>query len=232
MQPNLHLGNPKEREEVVRAEVTLSLLHLGDTPTPASSPAMPDWEYGSSTLAQEVTATSWTPPSGPEIASLAMPNLRVPKSRIPVKSFHFAPEAASSSTPRTKSTNAPDRSSRRSDKQHRDKRTRIRAPRDVVRMEDRLGYLLQPPLESLLADELLELPFTPFDYQLDGIAFLFPRHHAVLADEMGLGKTMQAATTIRLLVRSGQAVKSCLSAPNHSSPTGNGSLPCGHLSYL
>ncbi|MGI9455272.1 MAG: SNF2-related protein, partial [Aeoliella sp.] len=92
-------------------------------------------------------------------------------------------------------------------------RTRIRAPRDVVRLEDRLNYLLQPPLESLLSDALLELPFAPFDYQLDGIAFLFPRHHAVLADEMGLGKTMQAATTLRLLVRSEQARRVLIVCP-------------------
>jgi SNF2 family DNA or RNA helicase len=92
-------------------------------------------------------------------------------------------------------------------------RTRIRAPRDVVRLEDRLNYLLQPPLESLLSDALLELPFEPFDYQLDGIAFLFPRHHAVLADEMGLGKTMQAATTLRLLVRSEQARRVLIVCP-------------------
>lgn len=93
------------------------------------------------------------------------------------------------------------------------KRTRVRPPRDVVRLADRLGYLLQPPLETLLADELVELPFTPFDYQLDGIAFLFPRHHAVLADEMGLGKTMQAVTTTRLLVRSQQTRQVLLVCP-------------------
>jgi len=32
----------------------------------------------------------------------------------------------------------------------------------------------------------------PFPYQLEGIAFLMPRHAALLADEMGLGKTVQA----------------------------------------
>jgi SNF2 family DNA or RNA helicase len=37
------------------------------------------------------------------------------------------------------------------------------------------------------------------------MAFLMPRHGAVLADEMGLGKSMQAISSIRLLVRSGQA---------------------------
>ena len=43
-----------------------------------------------------------------------------------------------------------------------------------------------------------------FPYQLDGIAFLFPRYAGILADEMGLGKTMQAISTIRLLLCSGE----------------------------
>ncbi|MEN1682028.1 MAG: DEAD/DEAH box helicase [Planctomycetota bacterium] len=92
-------------------------------------------------------------------------------------------------------------------------RTRIRPPRDVVRLEDRLQYLLQPPLETLLAARSLRFPFSPFPYQLDGVAFLYPRRHAVLADEMGLGKTMQAVTSIRLLVHSGQARRVLLVCP-------------------
>jgi SNF2 family DNA or RNA helicase len=71
----------------------------------------------------------------------------------------------------------------------------------VVKLEDRLHYLLQPPLEVLLAADALHFPHAPFPFQLDGVAFLFARREAVLADEMGLGKTMQAITTIRLLVR-------------------------------
>src|SRR5439155_18905605 len=82
--------------------------------------------------------------------------------------------------------------------------TRIRPPRDVVKLEDRLRLLLQPPLETLLAARSLRFPIQPFGFQLDGVAFLYPRHHAVLADEMGLGKTMQAITAIRLLVHHGQ----------------------------
>jgi len=82
--------------------------------------------------------------------------------------------------------------------------TRIRPPGDVIKLEDRLHYLLQPSLEALLAERSLEFPFPPFPYQLEGIAFLYPRHAAILADEMGLGKTMQAITAIRLLIRSGE----------------------------
>jgi SNF2 family DNA or RNA helicase len=91
--------------------------------------------------------------------------------------------------------------------------TRVRPPRDVVKLEDRLRLLLQPPLESLLAAGSLRFPFTPFSYQLDGIAFLYPRHEAVLADEMGLGKTMQAITAVRLLVHQRQARRVLLICP-------------------
>ncbi|MGD0898535.1 MAG: DEAD/DEAH box helicase [Thermoguttaceae bacterium] len=78
--------------------------------------------------------------------------------------------------------------------------TRIRPPQDVIKLEDRLHYLLQPPLETLLLGGSLVMPLRPFPFQFDGIAFLYPRHAAILADEMGLGKTMQAITTIRLLM--------------------------------
>ncbi len=93
------------------------------------------------------------------------------------------------------------------------RRTRVAPPREVVRLEDRLAYLLQPPLEALLSAEALALPFEPFDYQFDGVAFLFPRKHAVLADEMGLGKTMQSITAIRLLAHSGQVRRVLLVCP-------------------
>lgn len=84
------------------------------------------------------------------------------------------------------------------------KRTRIKPPGDIVKLEDRLYFLLQPPLETLLAGSQLDFPFQPFPYQYEGIAFLFPRETAILADEMGLGKTMQAISAVRMLLRSGQ----------------------------
>ena len=85
------------------------------------------------------------------------------------------------------------------------RRTRITPPRDVVKLSERLYYLLQPDLETMLHAGRLEFPRPPFPFQLDGMAFLMPRHAAVLADEMGLGKSMQAISSIRLLVRSGEA---------------------------
>ncbi len=91
--------------------------------------------------------------------------------------------------------------------------TRITAPRELVKLDDRLLYVLQPSLESLLGAESLALPFQPFPYQLSGIAFLFPRYAAVLADEMGLGKTMQAITCVRLLLYAGQLRRVLLVCP-------------------
>lgn len=81
--------------------------------------------------------------------------------------------------------------------------TRVKPPGDVIKLEDRLRYVLQPSLETLFSSRSLAFPFQPFPYQLEGIAFLYPRHAATLADEMGLGKTMQAITAVRLLLHSG-----------------------------
>lgn len=92
-------------------------------------------------------------------------------------------------------------------------RTRVRPPRDIVKLEDRLRYLLEPPLESILETEGLSFAYPPFPYQLDGIAFLAPRHEAVLADEMGLGKTMQAVSAIRLLIHQQQLRRVLLICP-------------------
>lgn len=83
-------------------------------------------------------------------------------------------------------------------------RHRLAPPGDVVKLEDRLYYLLQPPLEAWMAGQAIELPQPPFPYQYEGIAFLYPRMAAILADEMGLGKTMQAIVALRLLLRAAE----------------------------
>ena len=93
------------------------------------------------------------------------------------------------------------------------KHARIKPPNDIVKLQDRLYYLLQPPLDLLLNSGQLNFPFEPFPYQLDGIAFLFPRYACVLADEMGLGKTMQAISTIRMLLCSGELRQVLLVCP-------------------
>ena len=91
--------------------------------------------------------------------------------------------------------------------------TRIKPPSDIIKLGDRLEYLLQPPLQTLLSERSMTFPFHPFPYQFEGVAFLYPRHAAVLADEMGLGKTMQAITTIRLLLRCGEVRSVLLICP-------------------
>src|SRR5258707_3750447 len=55
----------------------------------------------------------------------------------------------------------------------------------------------------------MTVPFKPFPYQLEGIAFLMPRHAALLADEMGLGKTVQTILALRLMFHSG-IISRCL----------------------
>ena len=91
--------------------------------------------------------------------------------------------------------------------------TRIQPPCDVVKLKDRLDYILQPSLESLMAERSLKFPFEPFPYQFEGVAFLYPRHAAILADEMGLGKTMQTITAVRLLLRRGEVRRILLVCP-------------------
>jgi SNF2 family DNA or RNA helicase len=83
------------------------------------------------------------------------------------------------------------------------KRTRLRPPADAVLLKERLLYLLQPPLENFFGERQLHLPFEPYPYQKEGIAFLMPRYAALLADEMGLGKTMQTIVALRLLFHGG-----------------------------
>lgn len=93
------------------------------------------------------------------------------------------------------------------------KTTRLKPPDDALSLEDRLFYVLQPPLESWLAGQELIMPFEPFSYQYEGIAWLFEHKSGLLADEMGLGKTMQTITAIRLLLRSGQARRVLIVCP-------------------
>ena len=81
--------------------------------------------------------------------------------------------------------------------------TRLRPPRETVQFKDRLLYLLQPPLEGIFSGREVRLPFQPYPYQVQGIAFLMPRHAALLADEMGLGKTVQVILSLRLLFHAG-----------------------------
>jgi len=93
------------------------------------------------------------------------------------------------------------------------KPTRQKPPAELVMVKERLLTLLQPPLENLFAGKKIELPFKPFPYQMEGIAFLMPRYGALLADEMGLGKTMQAIVSLRLLLHSGDLRRALVVCP-------------------
>jgi len=139
-------------------------------------------------------------------------------SRAKPRTFSFAfPEAATapvspSLRPSVAASPCPSRVSRASADAARSP-TRITPPRDVIKLQDRLYYVLQPPLETLLAQEDLHFPFEPFPYQYQGVAFLYPRYSAILADEMGLGKTMQSITALRMLLRSGELQSVLLVCP-------------------
>lgn len=93
------------------------------------------------------------------------------------------------------------------------KPTRQKPPSDVVLLKERLLTVLQPPLENLFAGKKVELPFKPFPYQMEGIAFMMPRHGALLADEMGLGKTMQTILSLRLLLHSSEVRRALIVCP-------------------
>ncbi len=95
----------------------------------------------------------------------------------------------------------------------RPKSTRIKPPANALSIEDRLFYLLQPPLESWLRGQELIMPFEPFPYQYEGIAWIFSQDAALLADEMGLGKTMQTITALRLLLRAGKVRRVLMVCP-------------------
>jgi len=176
---------PEFREHATeRSPLTLELLPGGSWKTDLSGPPRVMIEQIDFSLA------------APRIVTIP-----IAKPRVRCASYSFAPQAASvvlaienrstaaavaaASAARRPTTGKP--------------AARIKPPHDVVKLKDRLFYLLQPSIEFLLKSESLEMPSEPFTYQLEGIGFLYPRHAAVLADEMGLGKTMQAITAIRLL---------------------------------
>ncbi len=141
--------------------------------------------------------------------------------RLPIRCIGLTLPDGAEFLPSAPPAQRPDRSRTRPDRHcsgekqqaSRPKRTRVKPPPGAVSLQDRLFYLLQPPLETWLAGQELIMPFEPFPYQYEGIAWLFARHSALLADEMGLGKTMQTITGIRLLLRAGQVRRVLLICP-------------------
>ncbi|MGO8753313.1 MAG: DEAD/DEAH box helicase [Thermoguttaceae bacterium] len=169
--------------------------------TMATVPLATGWNRGLSRPLEIATRTLDLAVLPPKVVSLA-----IRRQIVPTRSFLFdaAAEApgwlAPKGGPALESTPVSGTPSRAPPS----KVTRLKPPGDVIKLEDRLQYVLQPSLEAVVESRSLSFPFRPFPYQLEGIAFLFPRHAAILADEMGLGKTMQAITAVRLLLHSGE----------------------------
>jgi len=155
-----------------------------------------------------------------DVHASAPPVISVPIKRQPVRtrSFFFAdplvPTERGGQAPQPSASDASTAGSQPS-ASHQASRTctRVKPPSDVIKLEDRLRYVLQPSLESLLDSRSLTFPFPPFPYQWEGVAFLYPHQTAILADEMGLGKTMQAITAVRLLLHAGEVRKVLLVCP-------------------
>jgi SNF2 family DNA or RNA helicase len=143
------------------------------------------WVRGLSKLALDVTTDGWRFPMPPE----TMP----PRLDTPPKP-RLAPPPPEPD-PKT------------------DKTVRVRPPRDAVQLKERLLYLLQPPLKNIFSGRQITVPCQPYPYQLEGIAFLMPRHHALLADEMGLGKTAQTILSLRLMFHTGMIRNALLVCP-------------------
>ena len=160
----------------------------------------------------EFDIVSNSPPQPSKVRVVSVPI--TPKVRVDSRSWFFYAPPDETGVPRQPNSeiiphengDAVDEASHEKEllKEDPEKLTRIKVPRDAIKIEDRLSYILQPPIESILNLPTLEMPFAPFPYQRQGIAFLYSAHFAILADEMGLGKTMQAITTIRLLLRTGE----------------------------
>jgi SNF2 family DNA or RNA helicase len=145
-------------------------------------------------------------------AKVSVASIPLRSRAIPVRTFRFGAPLVAQAKPAAEKSSAPAEPLVFAKPPALDRKS-MAPPKDVIKLEDRLFFLLQPPLEIVFAADKLALPFDPFPYQFDGIAFLFPRHAAILADEMGLGKTMQSICAIRLLIRSGQASRVLLICP-------------------
>jgi SNF2 family DNA or RNA helicase len=141
------------------------------------------WVRSLGKLTLEVTTEGWRFPTPPDIEPRAA-----------------RPTGAEPEPPRNPAENPP-------------RRFALRVPAETVLIKERLLYILQPPLENLFVGRQAQLPFQPYPYQLEGVAFLMPRHNALLADEMGLGKTMQAILAMRLLFQAGLARRALLVCP-------------------
>jgi SNF2 family DNA or RNA helicase len=134
-----------------------------------------------------VTTEGWKFPLPPGEATLPPPRL---------------PQAVTVDTPPTVAENP-----------RRPWKARVQPTPDTILFKDRLLYLLQPPIEQMFVGKQMSVPFPPYPYQLEGVAFLMPRYAALLADEMGLGKTIMTILALRLLLQAGLVRRALLVCP-------------------
>ncbi len=102
-----------------------------------------------------------------------------------------------------------------------DRLPKPQSPPDFVQqdLQERVRWILTPPINELLSDPQLCLPHAPYRYQLLGIKWLHDRDGGLLADEMGLGKTMQAILAARLLWREHEIERVLVICPKVLIPT-------------
>ncbi len=208
-----------EPTELVPEDLRDHLIRVAQGELSVPSPAVRSWDVN---VPVSIFATGWaallnrspkiqvkrvvTEQPKPGVASV-----RLRRQPVKIQSFTFPESPAWQASPPRQAQEDEKKEGREpaTGKAH----TRIAPPGDVIKLQDRLYYVLQPSLESLVASNSLHFPFEPFPYQLEGIAFLYPRFSAILADEMGLGKTMQAISTIRLLLCAGELQRVLLVCP-------------------
>ena len=147
----------------------------------------------------KVQTEGWKFPVPPFEATRPKPKVGPPNLRLTADEVEGPPEPALPDAPAHGERRPP--------------RIKPRPTGQTVVFKDRLLYLLQPPLDNLFSGKQVSVPFQPFPYQLEGIAFLMPRHSALLADEMGLGKTAQAILTMRLLFQAGLLQRALVVCP-------------------
>jgi SNF2 family DNA or RNA helicase len=197
--PALQTGSDGSRSWCPPPRPTVTSLEFRLGPVPSLTEALVNrWNRQLTRPATVDVHTLWLSRRPPKVISVA---IRQPVVRV--RSFAFPEPAEAAASPESPLAERPPCGGQQTMPRPTGS-TRIKPPGDVIKLQDRLHYILQPSLESLLAERSLAFPHQPFPFQLEGIAFLYPRQAAILADEMGLGKTMQAITAIRLLLRRGE----------------------------
>ncbi len=168
--------------------------------------------------APKVTVTTWqVDVTRPEVATVNIkaPDIRVSRFQFPQSAWMGLAVAspASVATTQVDEERIARTTSRRAARPDRGPGVgRIKPTSDTIKLADRLFYLLQPPVESWLCAEsraAVRALFLSMGWHCVSVSAV----SAILADEMGLGKTMQAITTMRMLLHSGEIRSALLICP-------------------